>query len=109
MTKIAGSGSASGSISQRHGSADPDPDQDSHQNVTDPQHWFPVFQFLLEDTASSVADPDPDPPADLDGVRVLQGVQLQGDDENVAAELLPHLELGVDPIVIVFFRVVDPK
>jgi hypothetical protein len=34
MTKIAGSGS--GSISQRHGSADPDP----HQNVMDPQHWI---------------------------------------------------------------------
>jgi hypothetical protein len=34
MTKIAGSGS--GSISQRHGSADPDPPQ----NVMDPQHWF---------------------------------------------------------------------
>jgi hypothetical protein len=32
--KIEGSGSASGSISQRHGSADPDP----HQNVMDPQH-----------------------------------------------------------------------
>ncbi len=32
MTKIAGSGS----ISQRHGSADPDP----LQNVMDPQHWF---------------------------------------------------------------------
>jgi hypothetical protein len=31
MTKIAGSGS----ISQRHVSADPD----SHQNVMDPQHW----------------------------------------------------------------------
>jgi hypothetical protein len=34
MTKIAGSESESGSISQRHGSADPDP----HQNVMDPQH-----------------------------------------------------------------------
>jgi hypothetical protein len=36
-TKIAGSGSdfGSGSICQRHGSADPDP----HQNVMDPQHW----------------------------------------------------------------------
>ena len=32
MTKIAGSGS----ISQRHGSADPDPDPP--QNVMDPQH-----------------------------------------------------------------------
>jgi hypothetical protein len=37
MTKIAGSGYASGSISQRHGSADPDPDP--LQNVMDPQHW----------------------------------------------------------------------
>ncbi len=36
MTKIAGSGS--GSISQRHGSADPGPDLDSPQNVMDPQH-----------------------------------------------------------------------
>ncbi len=34
MTKIAGSGS--GSISQRHGSADPDP----LQNVMDPEHWI---------------------------------------------------------------------
>ncbi len=32
--KIAGSGSASGSIKQRHGSADPDPDP--LQNVMDP-------------------------------------------------------------------------
>jgi hypothetical protein len=42
MMKIEGSGSASGSISQRHGSADPDP----NQNVMDPQHW-------------TVMDPDP--------------------------------------------------
>ncbi len=35
MTKIAGSLSESGSISQRHGSADPDPDP--HQNVMVPQ------------------------------------------------------------------------
>jgi hypothetical protein len=45
MAKIAGSGS----ISQRHGSADTDPDP--HQNVMDPQHCFnqniPVI-FLLE-------------------------------------------------------------
>jgi hypothetical protein len=32
MTRIAGSGS----ISQRHGSAEPDPPQ----NVMDPQHWL---------------------------------------------------------------------
>jgi hypothetical protein len=34
MRKIAGSGS----IGQRHGSADPDPDPDTHQNAMDPQH-----------------------------------------------------------------------
>jgi hypothetical protein len=34
MTKIAGSGS----ISQRHGTADPNPDPDPHQNVMDPEH-----------------------------------------------------------------------
>jgi hypothetical protein len=38
MTKIEGSGSESGSISQRHGSADPDQDPDPPQNVMDPQH-----------------------------------------------------------------------
>jgi hypothetical protein len=37
--KIAGSGS----ISQRHGSADPDP----HQNVMDPEHW-PVVLVIDE-------------------------------------------------------------
>jgi hypothetical protein len=36
MMKIEGSGSESGSISQRHGSVDPYP----HQNVMDPQHCF---------------------------------------------------------------------
>jgi hypothetical protein len=40
MTKTAGSGSESGSISQRHGSEDPDPDPP--QNVMDPQHWLKV-------------------------------------------------------------------
>ncbi len=43
MTKIAGSGS----ISQRHGSADPDP----HQNVMDPQHWLRHCPAHLELTA----------------------------------------------------------
>jgi hypothetical protein len=52
MTKIAGSGSASGSISQRYGSADPDPDPDPPQNVMDPQHWLlaslpPLFLLTL--------------------------------------------------------------
>jgi hypothetical protein len=36
---MAGSGSESGSISQRHGSADPDP----HQNVMDLQHCSEVI------------------------------------------------------------------
>jgi hypothetical protein len=38
MIKIAGSGS----ISQRHGSADPDP----HQNVMDPEDWY-MFNFRV--------------------------------------------------------------
>jgi hypothetical protein len=40
MTKIEGSGS----ISQRHGSAEPDPDLP--QNVMDPQHCFLQLNFL---------------------------------------------------------------
>jgi hypothetical protein len=40
MIKLAGSGFASGSISQRHESPDPDPDPDPHQNGMDSQHWF---------------------------------------------------------------------
>jgi hypothetical protein len=44
MTKIAGSGSASGSISQKHGSADPDPDP--HQNVMDPQHCLKWYSLI---------------------------------------------------------------
>jgi hypothetical protein len=43
MTKLTGSGSAAGSISQWHGSADPDPDP--HQNVMDPQHWAEPYVF----------------------------------------------------------------
>jgi hypothetical protein len=38
-----GSGSKSGSISKRHGSADPDP----HQNVMDPEHWKKVGQLTF--------------------------------------------------------------
>ncbi len=50
MTKIAGSGSESGSISQRHGSADPDPPQ----NAMDPQHWSRDIRYLsgIDDGAS---------------------------------------------------------
>ncbi len=45
--KIEGSGSEfeSGSISQKHGSADPDPDP--HQNVMDPEHCFLLYVFLI--------------------------------------------------------------
>jgi hypothetical protein len=51
MTKIAGSGSESGfgSISHRHGSADPGPDP--QQNVMDPQH---CFQDKIANIAKSV-------------------------------------------------------
>jgi hypothetical protein len=49
MMKIARSrsafGSESGSISQRHGSADPDP----HQNVMDPQHCYQAVLLVLPD------------------------------------------------------------
>jgi hypothetical protein len=47
MTKIAGSGSASGSISQRHGSADPDPDPEPHQNVVYSQHCCILLVYKL--------------------------------------------------------------
>ena len=40
MTKISGSGPASGSISQSHGSSNQDPDPDPPQNVMDPQRFF---------------------------------------------------------------------
>jgi hypothetical protein len=43
MTKIGGSGSESGSIRQRHGSAVPDPDP--HQNVMDPQQLGATFRY----------------------------------------------------------------
>jgi hypothetical protein len=64
MTKIAGSGSesGSGSISQRHGSAYPDPDP--HQNVMDPQHRHKLNNEHVDkaDQAKKVQIlPDPDP------------------------------------------------
>jgi hypothetical protein len=45
IMKIAGSGSesGSGSISQRHGSANPDP----HKNVMDPQQWLILWDQVL--------------------------------------------------------------
>jgi hypothetical protein len=48
MMKIAESGYESGSISQRHGFADPDP----HQNDMDPQHW--MIPYLAEDLLADV-------------------------------------------------------
>ncbi len=45
MTKIAGSGSESGSISLKHGSADPDPDP--YKNVMDPQHC-PISHITMK-------------------------------------------------------------
>ncbi len=66
MTKIAGSGS----ISQRHGSADPDPDPP--QNVMDPQHSS-LFGRTVDGPDGGAADE----------VRVLLVHRLQ---------LHPHLE-----------------
>jgi hypothetical protein len=59
MTKIAGSGSesGSGSISQRHGSEDPDPPQ----NVMDPQHWFLGLPDPHPDPLVTSMDPDRNP------------------------------------------------
>jgi hypothetical protein len=57
MTKIAGSGFESGSISQRHGSADPD--QDPPQNVMDPQHWLFVRSGMETKTGSGINISDP--------------------------------------------------
>ncbi len=54
MTKIAGSGS----INQRHGSADPDPDPDPHQNVMDPQDWH-GFYYVFQACCISLQHPLP--------------------------------------------------
>jgi hypothetical protein len=54
MTKIAGYGS----ISQRHGSADPDPEP--HQSVMDPEHrfkgMFPFYNILYNITKCTIVD-----------------------------------------------------
>jgi hypothetical protein len=52
MTKIAGSGAGFGSISHRHGSADPDP----YQNVTDLQHWYEYVKFHIEEAPRYLCD-----------------------------------------------------
>jgi hypothetical protein len=67
MTKIAGSGS----ISQKHGSADPDPDPP--QNVMDPQQHSSLFCRTVDGSNGGAADE----------VRVLLVHRLQ---------LHPHLE-----------------
>ncbi len=51
MTKIAGSTSGSGSISRRHGSADPDPNP--HQNVMDPEHRLWVWICWIRNQLTS--------------------------------------------------------
>ncbi len=59
MTKITGSESASGSINQRHGSADPDPDP-----VMDPQHCFKGCNHSLEDEYERGDESRPESQAD---------------------------------------------
>jgi hypothetical protein len=54
MTKRAGSGSESGSITQRHRSADPDPDP--HQNVMDPQDWLDEHENILKKLFASLCN-----------------------------------------------------
>jgi hypothetical protein len=60
----------SGSISKRHGSADPDP----HKNVMDPQHCFFGFLWVI----FALQDPDPDldsgTPSNPDPIRIYNTV-----------------------------------
>ncbi len=57
MTKIARSGSASGSISQKHGAVDPDPDP--HQNVIDLEHWDKLTITFFSRTAQHILHKPP--------------------------------------------------
>ncbi len=68
MMKIEGSGS----ISQRHGSADPDP----HQNVMDPQHWLLQFVILLLLFSSSTSNPPPRPFIISESTMLLEGASF---------------------------------
>jgi hypothetical protein len=51
MTKITGSGS----ISQRHGSADPDPDPDPYQNVMDPEHCHEPDEMRIINSMNNIS------------------------------------------------------
>jgi hypothetical protein len=75
MTKIAGSESASGSgsISQRHGSADPYPDPDPPQNVMDPQHWYALSIFTGKAEVGVLNEPDSAKPTQLSSHTGLPG------------------------------------
>jgi hypothetical protein len=53
MTKIAGSGFESGSISQRHGSAYPDPDPDKHHGYATLLSWAANEKSALENIDQS--------------------------------------------------------
>jgi hypothetical protein len=52
LTKSAGSGARSGSVSQSYGSEDLNPHLDPYQNATDPEHWreepwiFPYMYYF---------------------------------------------------------------
>ncbi len=91
LIKIAGSGSASGSISQRHGSADPDPDP--HQNVMDPLLWcFSDTGFLLfvvYTTCAMILHWVP-------GVKaVREGFILYSSNESILKNWINYLSQGV--------------
>ncbi len=58
MTKMAGSGSEYGSISQRHRSVDPDPDP--HLNVMDPQHWFQKYRIRGQELVQRIHEGERD-------------------------------------------------
>ncbi len=97
MTKIAGSGS----ISKRHGSADPDP----HQNVMDPQHWFYVPGMTSCRCPLSPADP----PASCCCLR-----PVTSSPPGQSYTLILYVKIGIFPVVIYLFlsyvpgKVADP-
>ncbi len=68
-----------GSISQRYGTRDPGP----HQNVTDPQHWFPVL------SQDEMPESDGGEGADL-----LIGAAVAGDEKDGNPGELPLLQVA---------------
>ncbi len=63
-------GSGSGSISQRHGSADPD----KHQNFMDPQHWtkMKISSLVIKIGLEQYTDSSKSLDSDLDSSNMVR-------------------------------------